>query len=110
MDNDKKHVSKLTKNWYTENGVIHWPTPPQSPDLMPIELIWHELKTHVGKLNKGLFDNAASKSKLTKEDFIKNIKDYWKNSLTPEKCRRYIDHLPNVYPHVILNEGKATAF
>ena len=72
---------------------------------MPIELIRHELKTHVGKLKKGLFDNAASKLKLTKEDFIKNIEDYWENSLTPEKCKRCIDYLPNVYSHKILNEG-----
>jgi len=31
QDNDPKHVSRSTKDWMQQNGVNHWPTPPESP-------------------------------------------------------------------------------
>ena len=52
---------------------------------MTIELIWHELKTYVASLNKKSINAPGSKSKLTKLDFVANIKDFWENNLTPEK-------------------------
>lgn len=119
MDNDPKHRSKLTTRWLREKGINHWQTPPQSPviirkififfwnefiiiilkDLNPIENVWHELKTFVRE-NKP----------INKIDFIKKIGKFWFNVLTPEKCRRYIEHLPKVLPHVIIQNGFATPF
>ena len=37
QDNDPKHVSKSTVKFMRENGINHWPTPPESPDMNPIE-------------------------------------------------------------------------
>ena len=31
QDNDPKHTSNSTKKWMKDNGVNHWPTPPESP-------------------------------------------------------------------------------
>lgn len=31
QDNDPKHTSNSTKNWFAENGINHWKTPPESP-------------------------------------------------------------------------------
>jgi hypothetical protein len=31
MDNDPKHTSMETKAWMSENGIVHWKTPAQSP-------------------------------------------------------------------------------
>ena len=43
QDNDPKHTSRYGKNFFNENDVFWWETPPESPDLNPIELLWHEL-------------------------------------------------------------------
>ena len=37
MDNDPKHTSGHTRVWLDDNQVTWWKTPPESPDLNPIE-------------------------------------------------------------------------
>ena len=104
MDNDPKHCSNRAKKWFEGNNIIHWPTPAQSPDLNCIELVWHSLKTYVRK-------NCRNKdhSSFTTNDFIKKIREFW-STLTPEVCQTYIEHIPRVIPHVIINNGHATPF
>jgi hypothetical protein len=40
MDNDQKHTSHSTRRFIILNNLNHFETPPQSPDLMPIEMVW----------------------------------------------------------------------
>ena len=47
QDNDPKHSSNLVKDFLKENGVNWRKTVPESPDLNPIENLWHELKEFV---------------------------------------------------------------
>ena len=39
MDNDPKHRSRSTESFMILHGINHFETPPQSPDLMPIEMV-----------------------------------------------------------------------
>ena len=99
MDNDPKHCSNLTKDWFVKENINHWITPPQSPDLNEVENVFHELKTYI-RINKT----------KTKIDLIKIIGRFWKEKMTVEKCKAYIDHIKRVLPLVILNNGGATAY
>ena len=48
-------------------GLPWWPSHPDSPDLNPIQLIWHELKHHLG---------VRIKSR-TKEQLVQGIQGFW---------------------------------
>ena len=44
QDNDPKHTSIKAREIMEELNVNWWKTPPESPDMNPIENMWHELK------------------------------------------------------------------
>ncbi|KAG1136935.1 hypothetical protein G6F37_013629 [Rhizopus arrhizus] len=81
-DGDPKHRSKSTIQWLTANRVNYiddWPA--QSPDLNPIEHLWHHLK-----LKLSLYDKKAKGV----YEFWERVEKEW-NSFGKEVCRRYID-------------------
>ena len=41
QDNDPKHVSGYAGQWMKDNGINWWKTSVESPDLNPIENLWH---------------------------------------------------------------------
>ena len=51
QDNDLKHTSRLCKGYLTKkesDGVLHQMTwPPQSPNFIPVEMVWDELNRRV---------------------------------------------------------------
>ena len=99
QDNDPKHTSRYAKQFYSDNNVNWWETPPESPDLNPIELLWHELKWYVRKHVKP----------KTKEELVTGLREFWTTRVTKEKCQRYINRvLTKVVPRVVELQGQAT--
>ena len=82
------------------SNINYWPTPAESPDLNPIENLWHELKSFLRK---------SVKPKL-KEELVAGITDFWTNRVNKEKCIRYINHLRKVVPAVIERDGRASGY
>ena len=99
QDNDPKHTSKLASETMLKNGINWWKTPPESPDMNPIENMWHELKNHL---------RSRVKPK-NKDELLEGIKSFW-STVTPTKCERYIDHLVKVLPVVVERDGRASGF
>ena len=99
QDNDPKHVAGHTQQWLDDNNVTWWRTPAESPDLNPIENLWHELKEFMRREIKP----------TTKDALVEGILTFWR-TVTKEKCRKYINHLSKVIPRVIELEGQATGY
>ncbi|GFX72247.1 tc1-like transposase protein [Trichonephila clavipes] len=49
QDNDPKHTANFTREWLLYNSPRQLKTPPQSPDINPIENLWHKLDIEVRK-------------------------------------------------------------
>ena len=84
-----QRFSKRSTNW--------WKPPPESPDLNPIENLWHELKEYQRKEVKP----------KTKDELVNGILEFW-NTVDTAKCKKYIGHLRKVIPKVIEVNGDAT--
>ena len=58
QDNDPKHTSHLAKAYFECNNVKWWKTPPESPDLNPVENVWGSMKRFLRDYHK--LQNQAS--------------------------------------------------
>ena len=99
QDNDPKHTSLRAREFLHESCVNWWPTPAESPDLNPIENLWHEMKEYVRREVKP----------TSKDELVAGVAEFW-STVTREKCRKYIRHLQKVIPRVIELEGAATGY
>ena len=71
----------------------------RSPDLNPIENLWHELKEYIRREIKP----------KRKEELVDGIKEFWK-TVTIQKCTKYIRHVRKVIPKVIEVGGEPTRY
>ena len=99
QDNDPKHTSRVAKAFMQEKNVNWWPSPPESPDLNPIENLWHELKEFLRREIKP----------HTKDELVAGIEQFW-GTVSRDNCKKYILHLRKVMPRVIELEGAATGY
>jgi len=66
---------KLAKKFLADNDINYWPTPAESPDLNPTEMLWHELKCFLRRVVKP----------SNKDELVRGIKLFW-DGVTPGKC------------------------
>ena len=99
QDNDPKHSSNYINDFFEEHEVDWWVSPPESPDLNPIENIWGSMKQYLRNHFK-----PKNFSELKE-----GIQQFWQ-TLTPEVCSRYIRHLHRVMPKVVEVDGNPSGY
>ena len=77
QDNDPKHTYGVATSYYAAKGINWWRTPAESPDLNPVENVWHELKEYIRR---------EAKPK-TKDELIEGIRQFW-STVDVAKCTR----------------------
>uniref|UniRef100_A0A8C4XFK0 Tc1-like transposase DDE domain-containing protein n=1 Tax=Erpetoichthys calabaricus TaxID=27687 RepID=A0A8C4XFK0_ERPCA len=97
-DNDPKHTSKSTSEWLKKNKMktLEWPS--QSPDLNPIEMLWHDLKKAV-----------HARKPSNKAELQQFCKDEWAK-IPPERCKRLIASYRKRLIAVIAAKGGPTSY
>lgn len=98
QDNDPKHRARLTEEWLLYNVRRRLHTPPQSPDLNPIEHMWAILDR---KIRKRKFSNKNELALVIQEEWAKidqNVTQNLVNSM-PRRLQAVIDAkgLPTKY-------------
>lgn len=92
QDNDPKHTASVT--CISSMGINWVTTPPESPDLNPIELVRHMMRDLIHK-----------EAKVgTKQELIQAMKYYRKKRLTQDVCDRLITGLNNVVHLIVQNK------
>ena len=77
QDNDPKHTSTVAKDFFDENNINWWKTPAESPDLNPIENLWHKLKEFI----------RGQVKPSNKEELIDGVRRLW-TTVDADKCTR----------------------
>jgi len=98
QDNNPKHTSRSTKEFFQRKkiNVQQWHS--QSPDLNPIEMLWGKPKTAVGNCHPS---NLKQLAEFCKEEWAKISKD---------RCKKLVDTYENRLQAVIDAKGGHTKY
>ena len=97
QDNDPKHTSRLAREIFAWENINWWRTPPESPDLNPMERVWSHMKQFL----------TYTVRPRKKQELVDGIKLFWHQKLTIPQCRKYINHIWKVIPVLVAKHGEA---
>ena len=99
IDNDPKYQRSHIEKYFERHNMNCWATTLESPDLNPIENLWWSLKQ---------FLHTTHKAKIL-DELKEGVLKFWQ-SLTPDVCRKYINHLQKVIAKVIAFKGNPSGY
>ena len=100
QDNDPKHTSKKAQKWMKDNNIPLLDWPPQSPDISPIEHLWHHIKMELCKYPthaKGVWE------------IWERVAEVW-NDIPVKVVRNLIESMPRRIEAVIKAKGGHTKY
>lgn len=98
QDNDPKHKAMDTRLYLLYNTKQYLETPPQSPDINPIENLWAHLDAKI-----------RERTINTKRDLIIALKEEWEK-ISTEITKRLVDSMPNRLASILNNKGGPTKY
>ena len=93
-DNAPCHRAKTVVNWMKQKKIktLEWPA--QSPDLNPIENLWHKVSLEISK-----------KQPTSKREMIEALIAAWNRIITVDHLRKLVHSMPNRCKLVIKAKG-----
>ena len=102
QDNAPIHTSAKTTHFMKQNGLRTLPWPANSPDLNPIEELWHTLKRRIWA--KWRQRRSSIHKTVTSEDLENLTQEAWK-SLEPNPLRALVESMPKRVENLICVQG-----
>jgi transposase len=100
QDNDPKHTSRIAQKWFRANNIqlLDWPA--QSPDLNPIEHLWHYLKRQIA---------SGGEPPRSIHDLWLKVESEWEK-IPSHVCANLIDSMPDRIQAVLKAKGGHTNY
>lgn len=97
-DNDPKHTAKIVKEWLLYRTPKQLHSPPQSPDLNPIEHLWEEV------------DRKIRQQSITSVETLKKAIQLAWSKISSETTKNLVNSMPNRMHAVIASKGGPTKY
>lgn len=98
QDNDPKHTAEVVRLWLLYNAPRQLKTPPQSPDLNPIEHLWD------------LLEKKIRQHVITSKESLRNVLQTEWEKITTEETEKLVYSMPNRLAEVLKLRGYPTRY
>lgn len=98
QDNDPKHTADIVKLWLLYNVPQQLRTPPQSPDLNPIEHLWD------------LLERKIRKHQITSKSMLKEVLQLEWEKITQQETSKLVQSMPKRLAEVLRRKGYPTSY